>query len=57
MSKDLIETLDALNNDRPCILKLKSKHFDLYKHDLEKKEKNVLRERKRKEANSETVAN
>jgi hypothetical protein len=29
MSKELLETLDALNNERPNVIKLKSKHFNL----------------------------
>jgi len=33
MSKELIETLDALNNERPGVLKLKRKHFDLDKYE------------------------
>lgn len=28
MSKELLETLDALNNERPGVLQLKRKHFD-----------------------------
>jgi hypothetical protein len=31
LSKELLETLDALNNARPNVLKLKRKHFDLEK--------------------------
>ena len=31
MSNELLETLDALQNERPGILKLKRKHFDLNK--------------------------
>lgn len=29
MSKDLIETLDALNNERPNMLQFKRKHFEI----------------------------
>lgn len=29
MSQELIETLDALNNERPKMLQLKKKHFDI----------------------------
>jgi len=31
MSKELLETLDALNNERPDVIQLKRKHFDLDK--------------------------
>ena len=29
MSQDLVNTLDALNNERPATLKLKRRHFEL----------------------------
>jgi len=29
MSKELVETLDALNNERPATMKLKRRHFDI----------------------------
>jgi len=29
MSKDLVNTLDALNNERPATLKLKKRHFEI----------------------------
>lgn len=29
MSKDLVETLDALNNERPATMKLKKRHFEI----------------------------
>ena len=32
MSKQLIETLDALNNERPGILKEKRRNFDIEKY-------------------------
>jgi len=28
LSKELLETLDALNNERPAMIQLKRKHFD-----------------------------
>lgn len=28
LSKELLETLDALNNERPTVIQLKRKHFD-----------------------------
>ena len=28
MSNELVETLDALNNERPVVIKLKKKNFD-----------------------------
>lgn len=31
MSRELLETLDALNNERPNVLKAKRKHFDIDK--------------------------
>lgn len=32
MSKELLETLDALNNERPNVMQLKRKHFDMDKY-------------------------
>ena len=32
MSRQLVETLDALNNERPGVLKEKRKHFDIEKY-------------------------
>lgn len=32
MSEELIATLDALNNERPGVLQMKRKHFDLDKY-------------------------
>lgn len=29
MSQDLVDTLDALSNERPATLKLKKRHFEL----------------------------
>lgn len=29
MSKELLETLDAMNNERPQVIKLKRRHFDM----------------------------
>jgi hypothetical protein len=29
LSKELLETLDAMNNERPSVIEFKRKHFDL----------------------------
>jgi len=34
MSRELLETLDALNNERPHVIKLKRKHFDMEQEDI-----------------------